>query len=180
VKINRPNMADLSRTFAGSGESDSKAPPEVSIDMLPSITPIMEFCRPMALRVAGNSDAIQDESFAEGFASNIAAGSSSSAPRRTFRRGVWRISMSATFVCTGAVPVATNYFILALVGPDVLLAYGLHLLTGAAMNVPVVGNLDFLVHFPTDDWDLTLEISDPVTALAVNRARGSYYACHLL
>jgi hypothetical protein len=179
VKITRPNMADLSRTFVSSGESDSKAPPETSIDMPAVIMPVMEFCRPMLRISAPATTTIIDESLVQALAYNIAAGSVLSTPLVVLRRGVWRVALNMTLVCTAAIPIATNSAILAFVGPDSLFSAGVHLLTGEKNDV-VSGSWEGLLHLPTDEWAISLEIADPVTALAVNRMRGSFYACHLL
>jgi hypothetical protein len=181
VKITRPNMADLSRTFASSGESDSKAPPEVSIDMPASILPVMEFCRPVSRLVPASTTAPQDESISFGINVTVAAGGPAlSAPIFTLRRGVWRIVVNATLICTpGAVPTGDNHAILAMVGPEGVFGVGLALFMPTS-NTPVFGQNDFLIHVPSDEWAVVLELTDPVTATAINRLRGSVYACHLL
>jgi hypothetical protein len=178
VKITRPNMADLSRTFASAGESDSKAPPEVSIDVPPSIMPTMEFCRPLS-RSRPTATAPQDESQGQGINISVAAGGPAiSAPIITLRRGIWRFTASGSLSVTGAIPAVDNYVILALSGPDTLYGPGLNLVQGAIGTQSMT--VDFLVHLPTDEWVVAIELSDPVTALSRNWFRGSFSMCHLL
>jgi hypothetical protein len=173
-------MADLSRTFASSGESDSKAPPETSIDMPASIMPVMEFCRPISRVAPPASSILVDESFSRALSNSVPAGGPAlSTPLIGLRRGIWRIFLQASFVCTGAAPDVGNYAMLGLVGPGGLFETGLHLLA-PAQNGVVTGVSDFIMHLPTDEWTISIELPDPVTALATNRLRGSVYACHLL
>jgi hypothetical protein len=68
---------------------------------------------------------------------------------------------------------------MALVGPAAVFEMGLTLLQ-PALNGSVNGAAEFVVHLPSDEWGIAIEVTDPVTALAVNRYRGSAYACHLL
>jgi hypothetical protein len=172
-------MADLSRTFASSGESDSKAPPETSIDIPPSITPVMEFCRPVIDAPIPANQIPQDSSVMQSVAITVAAGGpAASAPLFRLRRGVWRISMQASLSVVGAIPTVDNYAILALLSPSGSFFNGLNLLQSSIGTAQ--GSQDFLIHLPNDDYDMFLEIADPVTALSSNRFRGSVYACHLL
>jgi len=66
-----------------------------------------------------------------------------------------------------------------LVGPDTLFGAGISILMPVA-NMPAVNSADFLVHLPSDEWVVALEVSDPVTATLTNYCRGSVLACHLL
>lgn len=179
MKINRPNMADLSRTFASSGESDSRAAPEVSIDFLPSMFPTIEACRPVARARAPSSGVPVEESQYLAFSANVAAGAASiSAPQFTLRRGIWRLFFQGTVSISGAIANEDTHAILALVGPDGLFGPGLHLLQAQIGNNS--GSADIVIHFPTDEWTVSFQLVDPITALSVNRFRGYVYACHLL
>jgi hypothetical protein len=179
MKINRPNMADLARTFASSGESDSRAVPETSVDLPPSITPGIELCRPVSLLTPPTSSDPKDESTYLSFNRSVAAGGPAiSAPQFGLRRGIWRITCQGVLLVAGATATNNNYVVLALTGPDGLFGPGLHLLR--ASQGTETGRNDFLVHLPNDAFTISFELSDPVTALAVNIFRGSVYACHLL
>jgi len=180
MRITRPNMADLARTFSSSGESDSKEVPEVSIDMPASITPTMEFCRAVSRSTAAAAAGTpMDESVYEAYNIPLGAGGGTlSALQFTLRRGMWRLSFQGCLATVGAIPTADNHAILALVGPDTLFGPGMHLLQSAIGSI--AGGNDFLIHIPTDEWGISLELTDPVTALATNIFRGSVYACHLL
>lgn len=173
-------MADLFRTFGTSGESESKAVPDGTIEVPPSITPVMEFCRPLARASVAGATTPRDESFSRGIFLNQPAGAGYSNALYTLKRGVWRLSFQASLACTGAAPVATNYAVLALVGPDAIYGGGINIVMPDGPNVSMQAAADFLVHLPTDEWQIALEVTDPVTALAVNRFRGSLVACHLL
>jgi hypothetical protein len=172
-------MAELSRTFVSSGESDSKAPPEVSVEIPPSIMPVIEACRPVGRARPSSATAPMDESTYLAIAASVAAGAGPpDASLFTLRRGLWRIVVQGTQAVSGAVAASDTHFICALVGPDAVYGPGLHLVQTAIGSVS--GNSDFLIHLPTDEWSIGFELSDPVTALSVNRFRGSVYVCHLL
>lgn len=179
MKIVRPNMADIFRTFTGTSETDSKAPPETSIDVPASIMPMMEFCRPVALERPQSSTVPIDASTYLSFNASVAAGAASiSAPQFTLRRGVWRIVVQGSQLIAGATAGNDTHAIIALVGPDGLFGPGLYLARHTIGTE--AGNCDFLIHLPDDSFTISFELDDPVTALSVNLFRGSVYACHLL
>lgn len=179
MRISRPNIAELARTFAGVGESDSKAPPVTSLDVPPTITPVMEFCRPIIRDVVGSGP--EDGSVGRSLSQAVPQGAGTfSAALMTLRRGVWRLSLGLSAMTTGAAAIFPNYAFLCLangvtgmIGPGCNIDFGVQ-------NVTVYAAADFLVHLPDDSFTIHLEIDDPGTVGATNRIRYSYLACHLL
>lgn len=171
-------MADLARTFLPGGETDPEVP-ATSIELGAAIQPVTEVCRPLPLAFVDSSTP-KDLSEMTGLNGTVLAGAGPTTSVLLYlRRGIWRVYLSLSFATTGAAPVATNYALLALVGPEGTFGSGVQLFS-PAQNAPQYGSIDVLIHVPTDQWSVGLEVADPVTANAVNRYRGSVLCCHLL
>lgn len=179
MKISRQNMSDLARTFAAQGETVTGAPPpETQLEIPPLVQPVTEICRPLQRESLLSTTQPLEHSFAMAFSKVVNPGGPYSAQELLLRRGIWRINMIGVLVTTGGSGPDTNYALMALVGPDTLFSAGVHFLS-PSRDTPVVASNDFLIHLPTDEWAISLEIGAPAVG-AVNRFRGSVLCCRIL
>jgi len=178
MELQRPNMSDLFRSFVGRG-SVPESPPEATIAIEPMIAAIAEICRPVSRNTVGATDPLEESNGVTFYLARAAGAGDNSAVVLTLSSGLWRVSVAATAVVTGAAPGAGNVMGVGLARPGGGYAQAMQLLC-ATQGAIIAQNADWLVHVPDAGWTIFVSMSDPTTALSVNYIAGTVYACRLL
>lgn len=175
MRLRRQNLVDVARTFVSSAGQD--VPPDLLIDIPPTIQPVAELCRPLAQDV--NVSLVEGS---QGGASGrlvLAGAGAISEALITLQAGIWRVSLNLCLSVTGAAPASLNSAQLLIVKPNGAVAGGV-VLTVQAVGGSEAGSFDALFHFPVNGHAIRWDISDPTTALSANHSFVAYYACRLL